>query len=304
MAWRQFVMHLENLDGDAVEAVFEDFGAVSVTLTDAGDNPVLEPGPGETPLWQDTTITALFTVDTPIDGLQSALRRALHLDILPKHHVEDLEERVWEREWLKEFGPMQFGKRLWIHPKGHPQQSVDDVVIQLDPGLAFGTGTHATTALCLEWLDAQQLTGKTILDYGCGSGVLAIAGLKLGCSRATGMDIDPQAVLATRQNAADNAVAENLEVFGSADEICGKFDVVVANILAGPLIEFAESITSTLGERGILALSGVLCEQAEDVMGAFAPWIEFDDPVFREQDGQVWSRLTGKRCTHSAQIAR
>jgi ribosomal protein L11 methyltransferase len=188
---------------------------------------------------------------------------------------------------------MRFGQRLWICPTGSQVDDADAVVVHLDPGLAFGTGTHPTTALCLEWLDGIDLAGRTLLDYGCGSGVLAIAGLKLGCRSATGMDIDPQAVTATLQNAADNDIAEKLRVAGSPDAIEGEFDVVVANILAGPLVQFADSITSTLASRGMLALSGVLCEQADEVMAAYKGWIEFEEPVFREQDGQVWSRLTG-----------
>ena len=295
VAWRQFVMNLGALDAEVVEEIFERFGASSVTLTDAGDNPVLEPGPGETPLWADTTITGLFTPDIDLQPLRDALRNELNLSELPANHVEDLEDRVWEREWLKDFGPMQFGRRLWIYPAGTDAPGNDAVIIHLDPGLAFGTGTHATTALCLEWLDGLSLAGKTMLDYGCGSGILAIAGLKLGCTSAVGMDIDPQAIIATRQNANDNDVAENLQIFSTPDEIEGDFDVVVANILAGPLVQFAESITLTLRGRGMLALSGVLCEQADDVMAAYEPWIDFDEPKFKEQDGQIWSRLTGKR---------
>jgi len=295
MAWRQFVMRLGSLDAAAVEEIFSRFGASSVTFTDAGDNPVLEPGPGETPLWADTSITGMFAPDVDLQPLRDALTGELGLTGLPENHTEDLEDRDWEREWLKDFGPMQFGRRLWIYPKGAKPLEEDAVVIHLDPGLAFGTGTHATTALCLEWLDGLALDGKTLLDYGCGSGVLAIAGLKLGCSSATGMDIDPQAVIATRQNARDNEIAEKLQVLGTPDDITGDFDVVVANILAGPLAQFAESITSTLREGGMLALSGVLCEQADDVMAAYGPWIVFEEPVFKEQDGQMWSRLTGKR---------
>ena len=295
VAWRQFVMNLDAMDAEVVEEIFERFGASSVTLTDAGDNPVLEPGPGETPLWADTTITGLFTPDIDLQPLRDALVTELNLTALPANHTEDLEDRVWEREWLKDFGPMQFGRRLWIYPAGNTVAESEAVVVHLDPGLAFGTGTHATTALCLEWLDGLSLEGKTILDYGCGSGILAIAGLKLGCASAVGMDIDPQAVIATGQNANDNDVAGNLQILGTPAEIQGDFDVVVANILAGPLVQFAESITLTLRGRGMLALSGVLCEQADDVMAAYEPWIDFDEPVFKEQDGQIWSRLTGKR---------
>ena len=295
MDWRQLVMDLDALDPAVVEVAMTRVGACSVTLSDAGDDPVLEPGPGETPLWSNTRVTALFSGDTDMSAVVRELSRELDVDTLPAHRVETLEDRAWEREWLKDFGAMRFGERLWICPTGASVADENAVIVHLDPGLAFGTGTHPTTALCLEWLDGLDLAGRTLLDYGCGSGVLAIAALKLGCSAATGMDIDPQAVIATRQNAAANDVADRLHVTGSPEGIEGRFDVVVANILAGPLVEFAESITSTLASRGMLALSGILCEQADDVMAAYAPWIEFDEPVFREQDGQTWSRLTGSR---------
>lgn len=295
MQWRQFVMNLDKLDPAVVEDLLLAAGACSVTLTDAGDDPVLEPGPGETPLWANTRITGLFEGDADLDDLPARLQQALAIPALPAWRLEDLADRAWEREWLRDFGPMRFGRRLWICPSGSDVTDAEAVVVHLDPGLAFGTGTHPTTALCLEWLDGLALQGKAMLDYGCGSGVLAIAALKLGCERALAMDIDPQAVIATRQNAADNGVAGRLQVLGSPAAISGRFEVVVANILAGPLVEFADSITSTLADRGMLALSGVLCEQATDVMAAYAPWIEFDEPVFREQDGQVWSRLTGTR---------
>ena len=295
MDWRQFVMDLGSLDPATVEELFARLGASSVTLSDAGNDPVLEPGPGETPLWSSTRITGLFPADVDMSQFRAALLRELGLTELPAYHIEELANRAWEREWLRDFGPMRFGDRLWICPTGSQVDEEGAIVVHLDPGLAFGTGTHPTTALCLEWLDRVDLAGKTLLDYGCGSGVLAIAALKLGCQSATAMDIDPQAVTATRQNAADNSVAENLLVTGSPEGIEGHFDVVVANILAGPLVQFADSITSLLARGGMLALSGVLCEQADDVMAAYKAWIEFEEPVFREQDGQMWSRLTGSK---------
>jgi len=291
--WQQFVMNLDALEPTAVEEVFMRHGACSVTLSDAADNPVLEPAPGETPLWSETRITGLFSTGADFEELKDALLE--EFGVLPEHSVETLADRAWEREWLKDFGPMRFGKRLWIAPGDTVVEQDDAVIVRLDPGLAFGTGTHPTTALCLDWLDGLALKNKSVLDYGCGSGVLAIAALKLGCQSATAMDIDPQAVIATQLNAESNAIARNIDVLARADDIHGEFDVVVANILAGPLVEFAESITLTLGSRGMLALSGVLCEQADDVMRAYEPWIEFDEPVFREQDGQKWSRLTGLR---------
>lgn len=293
--WRQFVMDLDALDSHAVETIFTRHGAHSVTLTDAGENPVFEPVPGETPLWADTQITGLFAADVDLQALCRSLVAELNLKYLPAHHTEELPDRDWEREWLRDFGPMQFGRRLCICPTNSIVEQSNAVIVHLDPGLAFGTGTHATTALCLEWLDDAALMGKSMLDYGCGCGVLAIAALKLGCRSATAMDIDPQAVAATRRNAAENAVAQHLKITGSADDIVGIFDVVVANILARPLIQYAESITSSLAGHGMLVLSGVLCEQADDVMVAYEPWIEFNRPVFREQDGQEWTRLTGTR---------
>ncbi len=295
MDWLQFVMHLDSLDPSDVEAALLRLGACSVTLSDAGDDPVLEPGPGETPLWSNTRITGLFEGGADVNGIREALQSELGVDRLPTHRVETLEDRAWEREWLRDFGPMPFGRRLWVCPSGHEAPGGDTVVVQLDPGLAFGTGTHPTTALCLEWLDDISPCGSTVLDYGCGSGILAIAALKLGAMEATGMDIDPQALIASRENAAANAVAHRLTLVGSDAAIEGEFDVVVANILAEPLVQFADSITSRLSRGGMLALSGVLCEQARNVRAAYAPWIEFDEPAFHEQDGQTWSRLTGIR---------
>jgi len=296
--WRQFIMDLDALDPATVEEAFSRLGACSVTLSDAGDDPVLEPGPGETPLWANTQVTGLFSDETDMDAFRAALVAELGIDVLPRHRLEELADRAWEREWMKDFGAMRFGERLWICPTGDAvdaDDADDAVVVDLDPGLAFGTGTHPTTAMCLEWLDNLDLAGKKLLDYGCGSGVLAIAALKLGCVSATGMDIDPQAVIATRQNAEHNGVDRNLLVTDSPQGIKGDFDVVVANILARPLVKFADSITSLLARGGILALSGVLCEQADEVMQAYRPWIEFEEPAFREQDGQIWSRLTGFR---------
>jgi len=293
--WRQFVMDLDSLDPTAVENAFSRLGAYSVTLSDAGDDPVLEPGPGETPLWSNTRLTGLFPGETDMDEFRTALAAELGIEKLPANRHEELADRAWEREWLKDFTAMRFGERLWICPTGQQVEADDAVIIHLDPGLAFGTGTHPTTAMCLDWLDGIDLEGKTLLDYGCGSGVLAIAGLKLGCRSATAMDIDPQAVIATQQNAADNKVDQDLCVLGSPGEIRGQFDVLVANILAGPLVQFADSITSLLARGGMLALSGVLCEQADEVMRVYRPWIEFEEPVFRELDGQIWSRLTGSK---------
>jgi len=287
-------MRLETLNPESVEAIFLRNGAYSVTFSDAGDKPVLEPAPGETPLWNDTLITGLFGGDTDLRSLERDLKNSLTLEQLPEYRVETLENRDWEREWLKDFGPMRFGERLWICP-GDAAADDDAVVVRLDPGLAFGTGTHATTAMCLEWLDGADLEGRTVLDYGCGSGVLAIAALKLGCVRAHAMDIDVQAVTATGQNAAQNSVQDQLTVTASADDIDGQFDVVLANILAGPLADLAESLAQHVKTGGLLTLSGILSEQIDDVVGAYAPWVDFEEPELRLQSGQTWTRLTGRK---------
>ncbi len=288
-------MDLETLHPETVEDIFTRHGACSTTLTDAGDKPVLEPAPGKTPLWPDVRITGLFTADANFDELRADLITSLSLTALPKHEISDLQDRDWEREWLKDFGPMKFASRLWICPGDTEIDDEDAVIVRLDPGLAFGTGTHATTALCLEWLDGLDLEGASMLDYGCGSGVLAIAALLLGSDRAVAMDIDKQAVRATLDNALRNNVRDRIEVSSHPDGIAGEFDVVVANILAGPLIELAESIAAHVKGGCLLALSGILSEQVEEVLNAYRPWIEFEEPEFREQSGQIWARLYGRR---------
>jgi ribosomal protein L11 methyltransferase len=295
MDWQQFVMDLDKLDPDCVEEIFARHGAHSVTLTDGGDIPVLEPAPGEVPLWSDTHITGLFSANADLSALADDLVASLSLDALPAYHVESLADREWAREWLKDFGPMRFGERLWICPGDSSADDAAAVVVRLDPGLAFGTGTHPTTAMCLEWLDGMSHDGKMMLDYGCGSGVLAIASLKLGCVSATGMDIDPQSLIATTENAASNGVGENLIVVGADAEIQGSFDIVVANILAGPLVELAESVATRLSSGGKLALSGILSEQVDAVCDAYSAWIAFDAPAYQSQGNQNWARLSGIR---------
>ena len=288
-------MDLESLNRETVEEIFTRHGASSITLTDAGDRPVLEPAPGETPLWPDVRITGLFAGDTDFDALKTDLKSSLGLAALPTHDISALEDRDWEREWLKDFSAMKFGSRLWICPGDETVDETDAVVVRLDPGLAFGTGTHPTTALCLEWLDQLDLTDKLMLDYGCGSGVLAIAAVLLGADRAVAMDIDSQAVRATVDNAERNKVRDRLQVSNHTRGIAGDFDVVVANILAGPLIELAQPICAHVKGGCLLALSGILSEQVGDVLAAYRPWIEFEEPEYREQDGQVWARLNGRR---------
>ena len=293
-------MSLEALNPDRVEAVLVRHGAQAVTLTDAGDLAVLEPAPGETPLWKDTRITGLFDADLDVEALKRELKRSLSVDRLPAHRLLPLYDRDWEREWLEDFRPMRFGERLWICPGGMTADAADAVIVELDPGLAFGTGSHATTALCLEWLDGLELTGKTLLDYGCGSGILAIAALKLGAARVLGIDVDSQAIAASERNAIRNGVAAGLDLAMASAGVDAQYDdeqydFVVANILAGPLVDLAQTIAAAVHVNGRLALSGVLAEQVEQVTAAYAHWFEFDEPAFKPQDGQTWARLSGSK---------
>jgi ribosomal protein L11 methyltransferase len=291
MEWRQFVISLESMEPARVEEVLLRHGAQSVTLSDAGNDPVLEPLPGATPLWSDTRVTALFAADSDFERLRTDLEQTLEIDALPENRVEVLTDRAWEREWLKDFRPIRFGERLWVSPEGFTVDADEAVVVRLDPGLAFGTGTHETTALCLEWLDQIDIADKTLLDFGCGSGILAIAGLKLGAKSAAAFDIDLQAITATRQNARSNEVDDRLVTTAQIDQLGDQFDFVVANILAGTLVDHAEFICDHLRSGGGLALSGILADQVTDVTAAYRHCIAFTAPDYRDN----WARLSGTR---------
>lgn len=291
MAWRQFVMNLESLEPDRLEEALMQSGARSVTLTDAGDDPVLEPAPGETPLWKETCVTALFDAEADFGAVRGAVMRAFGIDSLPPHHIEELPDRVWEREWLSRFGPMQFGNRLWVVPGDEFEPPGAPVTVRLDPGLAFGTGTHPTTAMCLAWLDGLDLDGRTVFDFGCGSGILGIAALKLGAASVVAVDIDPQAITATRQNAARNGVAEKLAA-GTAVPPTGQcFDVLVANILAGTIVEHADMLVTALRPGGHIALSGILAAQISDVQQAFGDRLAFGQALIQDE----WAMLPASR---------
>ena len=271
MNWLQCFIRVSRTQLSTYEDALLALGASSVTYCDAADQPLFEPGPGEIALWEDVELVGLFTEDFSADDLREQLTK-LFDDKLPPLRFEPLADQVWERAWMEHFQPMRFGKRLWIYPSGFDIPDDDCVALRLDPGLAFGTGTHPTTALCLEWLDAQKLQEKTIIDYGCGSGILAIAALLVGAASATGYDNDPQALTATHDNATNNHCAEKLQVKLVATEgetITRKADVVLANILAGPLRELAPRTAPLVVEDGHLVLSGILAEQRWKVIAAY-----------------------------------
>ena len=290
MPFHQLVFEVPGAEIDRAEDACNRLGAIALSLADAGNEPLLEPKPGETPIWRSLRLHAIFSVS--IDPKIAAATLEAVLCLPPGAiAIEYVEDRAWEREWLKDFRPMRFGKRLWVAPAGQRPDQPASIILELDPGLAFGTGTHSTTALCLEWLDGGIRGGERVLDYGCGSGILALAALKLGAGEATAFDIDPQAMLATRENALKNELAALVAVPGSSAEIKGLFDVVLANILAGPLTELAPCLARMTRTGGGLVLAGMLAPQAAEVAQAYRPW--FDIGPVAEREG--WTLLAGRR---------
>jgi ribosomal protein L11 methyltransferase len=291
---------LGSLDAEAAEQVCFERGALAVTLTDARDDPVLEPRPGEFPLWPATRLIALFVAAQDAGALRQLLAATLGL-AAAGIHAQSVADRVWEREWLKDFHAMRFGERLWICPHHDRVADPDAVVVSLDPGLAFGTGTHASTALCLMWLDTHahllrapaehSVHGVHAIDYGCGSGVLALAAAKLGAAAVHCFDIDPQALTATRDNALANGVADRVHVHAQADSLPHGADVLLANILSGPLCELAPAFASLVRPGGQIVLAGLMDHEAADVTAAFAPC--FHVGRFGDRDG--WTCLAGRR---------
>lgn len=291
MSWQQLVCHTTSHHQDAIVDTMEASGALSITWQDAEDDPILEPKPGEMRLWNNLVVTALYEGETDLTPLLSILEARKTDWQIQSLQQETIEDQAWERAWMEDFRPMRFGKRLWIYPSWYETPDDDSVKLLLDPGLAFGTGTHPTTALCLEWLDGQDMDGKSVLDYGCGSGVLAIAALKLGAAQAVGTDIDPQALQATQDNAVRNGI--NLAVLSTyhPEQLpCRLYDVVMANILAGPLVELAPKLLDSLRPGGLLVLSGILAEQAEFIAAAYENAL--DDFTITQQEG--WIRVTGR----------
>jgi len=289
--WQELTLRLAREQLETAESLLLAAGAVSVTYRDAEDQPVLEPAPGETPLWDQVLVSGLFEADADLATVRALIAAQLP-GMAADATTRRIEDQDWERAWMDDFRPMRFGERLWICPSWGEPPEPDAVNILIDPGLAFGSGTHPTTALCLEWLDAHPPTGRDVIDYGSGSGILAVAALRLGAARVTAVDIDPQALIATRDNAAKNGVDD--------DRLCVDYperlgdataDLVIANILAGPLAELAPTMADRVRPGGAIVLSGILREQAETVRGAYTPWFDMDPPAFRED----WTRLSGRR---------
>ena len=293
MPWLQIRVQSTPEQVPELEDLLLGCGAMVVTFEDVNDDPVYEPELNTTPLWNHTRVTGLFEADADIEQIRPLIdEKATELNTDLATKIEILEDKDWEREWMDSYHPIQFGKRLWVCPSWRDIPDPDAVNLMLDPGLAFGTGTHPTTALCLEWLDSIDCQDKSIIDYGCGSGILGIAGLLLGANNMVGIDIDPQAVQATQDNAQRNHSDSNrIEVKLPPYESDLQAEVVVANILAGPLAQLADTISALVATGGQLALSGILSNQAQEVIDAYSPWFTIDSVVEKED----WVRIVATK---------
>lgn len=291
--WLQLTLAAGHHDPETLEDVLLAAGALAVTLSDGGDQPVLEPLPGQTPLWSQTLVTGLFAADTDLDALRQALQRQLGAAVFANDCIEQLPERDWERAWLDDFQAMRFGRRLWVCPSTQAPPDPTAVNLILDPGLAFGTGTHPTTALCLRWLDGADavIQDQSVIDYGCGSGILAVAAAKLGAQAVYAVDIDPQALLATTENAARNGVAASIRVMPPEQLPQQPVALLLANILAGPLIELAPCFAALVQPDGQLVMSGLLHNQTEAVAAAYATWFGFEPVIYDAE----WALLHATR---------
>jgi ribosomal protein L11 methyltransferase len=289
MSWIEITLPTSAETAETAGEAMEAAGAAAVTFGDEADEPLYEPEPGTTPMWRRTRVVGLFPADVDRDAVLAELGRAHPLPA--DTTIRKVVDREWTRAWMDHFRPMRFGERLWICPTDHPAPETDGLIIRLDPGLAFGSGTHPTTRLCLEWLDANPPTHQRVIDYGCGSGILAVAAALLGARSVLGVDHDNQAIQATRANAELNGVGSAIDACRNEDEGDPHGTCVLANILAGPLRELAPHLAGMVEPGGRIALSGILEEQAADVAESYAPWFDLNPPTVL--DG--WVRLDGTR---------
>lgn len=292
MAWHQLSVVTDEHTAPELSDFFSELGAVSVTYSDAEDEPVYEPAIDQTQIWSNTRVTALFELDADPDVVQTLVINQFIGRPLQQWVTEVIQDQAWERAWMEHFQPMQFAGKLWVCPSGQEVNEAGQVCMTLDPGLAFGTGTHPTTALCLEWLAGHDLHNKVMIDYGCGSGILAVAALLLGADQAHGVDIDPQALTATQYNAEKNQVLDRISYYLPEQFFLADAEIVVANILAKPLIELSATITALVKPGGRLILSGILNEQAQAVAEAYrAQGLIVASPVSQED----WCRLDAEK---------
>lgn len=290
MYWQQLSVTTTERAAPVVSELFSSLGAVSVTYQDAADQPIYEPKPGETRVWDRTIVTGLFDAHTDLAKVRGFIDVQLG-ELVGGWTQHDLEDEVWERAWMAHFRPMRFGTALWVCPTGQEPPEKDGVVVTLDPGLAFGTGTHPTTSLCLEWLAENDVRDASVIDYGCGSGILGIAACLLGAKETYAVDIDPQAIAATRENAKKNGVAKNVHCFEPDQLPPLEADVLLANILANPLAHLANTLTAHVKVGGTVILSGILVDQIATVETAYQTHFDLSPPTIKEN----WVRLDGRR---------
>lgn len=289
MPWIQLIIDTRAENAEQVGDMLSANGAQAVTFVDAKDTPMYEPKPGEVMLWPETQVVGLYEADHDMQSVVARLSKSKLLGADFAYKLDQLEDKDWEREWMDNFHPMQFGQRLWICPSWRDVPDPHAVNVMLDPGLAFGTGTHPTTALCLRWLDGLDLLAKTVVDFGCGSGILGIAAIKLGAQRVIGIDIDPQALLSSQNNADRNFVGEKIELFLPLNQPELQADVVLANILAAPLRELREVITAYCKPGANLVLSGILVDQAAEIDALYSQDFVMEPIAI---DGE-WARVSG-----------
>ena len=290
MPWLQLKLDATPDTADSLSDLLSEAGASAVTMQDAADQPLFEPPPGATPLWSSTLITGLFEADANMEAIIRYMQSSWDGDF-PAWQLNPLEDKDWVKAWMDNFKPMQFGEQLWIIPGGYEAPEPDAINIHLDPGLAFGTGTHPTTAMCLNWLDANPIAGKTVIDYGCGSGILAIAAALLGAEKVWATDIDPQALIATHDNAEKNQVSDIIEAMLPKDFPQTRAEVLIANILAGPLTELAPLFARLTAANGLIVLSGVIESQQDKIIQAYQE--DFDISLYLQQE--QWICLSGRR---------
>ena len=294
MPWLTLTVDTDAGHAEALSEALLELGALSVDLLDADadtpDEQAIFGEPGEPPpgVWQHNRVSALFDDDRDVAAILREAAIRIGLKEIPEYRIETLADNDWVRLTQSQFDPIPISSRLWIVPTWHTPSDPDAINIVLDPGLAFGTGSHPTTRLCLRWLDSNIKGGESVLDYGCGSGILAIAALKLGAARAVGIDVDSQAVIASRDNAAANRV-ENVQFCLPDEAPQDAYDLVVANILTNPLRLLAPLLANATRQGGQIVLSGILEEQAQEVMNIYRQWFDLDAPVFEEG----WSCLSG-----------
>lgn len=299
MAWQQLRVQVRSDQIEPLEKMLLDYGGLSISYLDAEDQPVFQKEPGSTQLWDLVDLVCLFKKEINLDGLLFLLQQHPAIEDKGSLTLETLEDQAWERSWMSDFTAMQFGERLWVCPSWQEPPEPNAVNIMIDPGLAFGSGSHATTSMCLQWLGKNIHDDSTVIDYGCGSGILAIAAALLGAARVIAVDNDPQAITATIENAKRNNIPEGVIETYLPDQLPDDpaallSDILVANILAEPLMQLAEDLSHLVKPQGQIALSGLLAEQADRLLEHYGSWFEMDKAVMSEE----WARLSGTRLNY------